>query len=41
MSIFLSVSWVCLATSLEESQCVNLPQYRVPMRGASKLYQSA
>ena len=25
MSIFLSVSWVCLETSLEESQCVNLP----------------
>ena len=41
MSIFLSVSWVCLETSLEESQSVNLPQYGFPMHGASKLYQSA
>ena len=35
MSIFFSVSWVCLETSLEESQSVKLPQYGVPMRGAS------
>ena len=38
MSIFLSVSLVCLETSLEESQSVNLPQYGVPIRRASKLY---